>query len=209
MSVPHEGNTDSPRDAAGRYFAAWWDAVAGVFRAPRADSAANLKVAASDPTGAPFFTAGNPGAVNVTDRVGRQLGAVTLGAGIPAGANLIGRVRDELDAPILWLSDSRTAPAAGATITDTGPLTAGNYRVVVFITITAAAGPTKYVELVRRNAADTTTLNNIDFAAPGTFWRELPKVVIAANERFRVFNGSGAGEAGSRYSAMILLYPVP
>lgn len=120
MPLPFDGTDNHPRDAVGRYHAGLWDAIAQVFRAARADSASNMKVAASDPNGDPYFTAGNPGAVDLTDRAarllgvadvsdraGRQLGAVTV-----AGTAAVRPLRDTGRTPVAFYAAQQSGVTA-------------------------------------------------------------------------------------------------
>jgi len=98
------------------------------------------------------------------------------------------------------------APAAGATLADTGPLAAGTYD-VRFLCSAGDGTAGARIDLAHRNAADNANLalwqHNIRSAnSDAMLWEYTFGYEIAANERLRA-TAAVAGAAGARWYATI------
>lgn len=83
-----------------------------------------------------------------------------------------------------------TAPAAGAVITDTGPLPAGVYRVESVLGLSGALAAGKHVVLEHRNAANNATVTTLALCPAGAVEAFMfQRVTLALNERLRVITG--------------------
>ena len=115
------------------------------------------------------------------------------------------RVGRPLTVQATGISGTVVAPAIGAVIADTGPLTPGVYNVTLVLAsddTPAAIG--KNLTVQRRNAANGATVETlavVPIVQPT--YPVLPEVTILDSERIRVVAGSVAGTAASSYSAYI------
>jgi hypothetical protein len=100
------------------------------------------------------------------------------------------------------------APAANAVIADTGALPAGVYRVIVHVGSTGVAALGKGMSYEHRNAANSANVRTFTWPTPAAYSIEQYYVTVALNERIRVVNATTAGEASSRYSALIEVFRV-
>ena len=99
------------------------------------------------------------------------------------------------------------APAANAVIADSGAVT-GEYDVEIHMGSTGVAAVGKGMAVEHRNAANNANVWTYTVPTPGTATYTSRRLTFATNERIRVVNAPTAGEASSRYSAVIVLRPV-
>lgn len=115
----------------------------------------------------------------------------------------------QLGTPVVGAAVSAAAPAAGTVVGDTGPLAAGTYRIKYVAAGSGVLAAGVHMEFQHRNAANSANIQ----AGPicpmgGSVMEEIPKVVVAANERFR-FITVGTPAASSVYGARIDATPLP
>lgn len=100
------------------------------------------------------------------------------------------------------VSGKVVAPAIGAVICDTGPLTVGVYDVDFDLAVEDTALAGKGAEVEHRNAANSATVRNLGATPAGTSIASgQRRYSLAEGERIRVVCGSVAGAAGSVFIA--------
>lgn len=105
---------------------------------------------------------------------------------------------------------SVTAVGIGANIADTGPLAAGDYRIVAHAASDGAVAAGKSIVLVHRNAADAADVKELGGCPPaGSARIEIPRVTLAANERVRWRGGAVAHAASEIARGHIEAFAIP
>ena len=109
-----------------------------------------------------------------------------------------------MPSPYTWVSSDNVAPAANAVQADTGALAAGDYDLLVILSVSDTIAVGKGFKVEHRNSANSANIQVLGGCPPTAAGiMDIPAVTLALNERMRTIIGAVAGAASSRYISAI------